>query len=129
MTTALTKIATALDLLADDLDAQPAPAAAPAATPETKTASSVDLMRELYRQRTGEDLPATVRDKLAAADDPEMQTVLGKMLKTAAPERPTPLGAPSETRAAGAAPESGDEATKLAWEAFEDTILNGPDTD
>jgi hypothetical protein len=129
MTTALTKIATALDLLAEDLDAQPVPAAAPATTPETKTVSSVDLMRELYRQRTGEDLPATVRDKLAAADDPELQTVFSKMLKTATPERPTPLGAPSDTRAQGEAPANSAEATKLAWEAFEDAILNGPDTD
>ena len=129
MTTALTKIATALDLLADDIDAQPAPVAAPAATAQTKTANSVDIMRELYRQRTGEDLPATVRDKLAAADDPEMQEVFGKMLKTAAPERPTPLGAPSETRAAHAAPATRDEATKLAYDAFEDAILNGNDID
>jgi len=128
MTTALTKIASALDLLADELDAQPV-AAPPAATPEAKTASSVDLMRELYRQHTGEDLPAAVRDKLAAADDPEMQSVFGKMLKTAAPERPTPLGAPSETRALDAAPANSAEATKLAWDAFEDTILNGTDND
>lgn len=124
MTTALTKIASALELLAEDMDSMPTSAQEIPAK-ETKVASSVELMSALYRQTTGEDLPMAVRDKLASADDPEMQAVFGALLKTAAPERPTPLGAPSEIRSPDAMPVSGQEATKLAWEAFEETILNG----
>lgn len=123
MTTALTKIAQALDALASDLDAQPA-LAQPAAASQEKTASSADLLCQLYQQHTGEELPASVRDKLAASDDPEFQAVLGKMIKTAAPERPTPLGSPSGPFATeeGA---GGQQATKLAWDEFEETIFNG----
>jgi hypothetical protein len=124
MTTALNKIASALELLAEDFDARPAATPSPT-VPEEKRASSAEMLRELYHQQTGEDLPAAVQEKLSAADDQELQTVFGRMLKTAAPERPTPLGSPSGTRTPGAAPTDSAEATKLAWDAFEDTILNG----
>jgi hypothetical protein len=126
MTTALSKIATALELLAEDLDAQIS--AAPVAvthTQTTKTASSVDLISELYRRHTGEELPDGVRDKLAAADDPELQMVFDKMLKNASFERPTPLGSPSDRHSTNVTPMNSEEAIKLAWDAFEDAIFNG----
>lgn len=123
MTTALTKIAAALDLLADELDA--APLSAPVATepPQSKTASSVDLMEALYRERTGEGLPDTVRDKLASVDDPELESVFNRLLKTGAAERPTPLGAPADRVDGGDEPTTGAEATKLAYDAFAEAIM------
>lgn len=125
MTTIFEKIATALDCLADDLDAQPV--ATPAPVPaEEKTASSAETFRELFRQHTGEEPSDAVLDKLAALDGPELQETFGKLLKTAARERPTPLGEPSDQNAGDSAPPSTREGAKLAaWEAFGEALLSG----
>ncbi len=124
MTTALTKIAAALDLLAADLDAAPRDATPEQAPPQTKAASSVDLMEALYRERTGDALPDTVRDKLASVNDPELESVFSRLLKTSADDRPTPLGAPADLSPGAPEPTTGAEATKLAYDAFAEAILN-----
>lgn len=124
MTTALTKIAAALDLLAADLDAARFSTPTETEPTQTKAASSVDLMEALYRERTGDALPDTVRDKLASVNDPELESVFSRLLKTAAAERPTPLGAPADMPTGTPEPTTGAEATKLAYDAFAEAILN-----
>lgn len=116
------KISAALDLLADELDAMPVVAAG-----EAKVAEEADIFgsfQDFYRERVGEEMPAALVEKLAKDADGETVDALKKLMKTASHERPTPLGEPSEGGSYRAPPESRHDVTKLAWEQFEETLLN-----
>lgn len=121
MGTALNKISMALDLIADELDARPAAAL------EEKTAEVADVFgnfSEFYKQQVGEEPPAALVEKLAQDADEETVDALKKLVKSAALERPTPLGEPSEGGGYREPPATRGDVAKMAWEQFEETLLN-----
>jgi hypothetical protein len=118
----LHKISSALDLLADELDAMPV-----ASLVETKVAEDVDVfgsLQDFYRERVGEEMPSALVEKLARDADDETVGALKKLVKSASHERPTPLGEPSEGGSYRAAPETRHDGAKMAWDQFEETLLN-----
>jgi len=122
MDTALHKISTALDLLADELDSRPVHAVV-----EEKTAEAADVFgtfSEFYKQQVGEEPPAALVEKLAQDADEETVDALKKLVKSAALERPTPLGEPSEGGGYREPPTTRGDVAKMAWEQFEETLLN-----
>lgn len=121
MDTALNKISTALDLLADELDTRPV------AAPEEKLAEDADVFGnfyEFYKHQVGEEPPAALVEKLAQDADEETVDALKKLVKSAALERPTPLGEPSEGGGYREPPTNRGDVAKMAWEQFEETLLN-----
>ena len=124
MYTALNKISMALDLIADEIDSRPV------AQIEEKTAEASEIadvfgnFSAFYRQQVGEDLPAALAEKLAQDADGETVAALQKLVKSAAMERPTPLGEPSDGGGYRNPPSTRGEASKVAWEQFEETLLN-----
>ena len=122
MDTALHKISTALDLLADELDSRPVHAVV-----EEKAAEAADVFgtfSEFYKQQVGEEPPAALVEKLAQDADEETVDALKKLVKSAALERPTPLGEPSEGGGYREPPTTRGDVAKMAWEQFEETLLN-----
>lgn len=121
MDTALNKISTALDLLADEIDTRQV------AAPEEKVAEVADVFGtfyEFYKQQVGEEPPVALVEKLAKDADEETVDALKKLVKSAALERPTPLGEPSEGGGYREPPTNRGDVAKMAWEQFEETLLN-----
>lgn len=87
MTTQLEKIAAALELIADDLDRRPAPAATPAAPDPLAVALAEEL---------GERWTPELAQKVA--EDEALRAIVEPLVKRAAVEAQTvrPLGAPVE---------------------------------
>lgn len=120
----LGKISSALDLIAEEIDARPVFEAAEEKVASEEPANVFGQFYEFYKQQVGEEPPAALVEKLAQDADEETLSALQKLVKRAGMERPTPLGEPSEGGGYRAPPSSRGDATKMAWEQFEETLLN-----
>ena len=87
----LTKLANALDALADQIDAQENEKRA---AEEAARAHTLAKFAERYELRTGEELPVEIREKMASMETEALEHVL----KVASAETTdVPMGGPAET--------------------------------
>jgi hypothetical protein len=122
--TSLDKISSALELIADEIDAFGTAAFVEEKVASEEPANVFGQFYEFYKRQVGEEPPAALVEKLAQDADEETLSALEKLVKRAGMERPTPLGEPSEGGGYRAPPSSRDDAMKTAWEQFEETLLN-----
>ena len=116
------KIATLLDALADEREANPLPEAvglepAPDSDSITKFASA-------YREVTGEDLSSELRERLEG--DPALRDAVTKVAART-PQRPTPLGEATDQSNGGfdeGRPKSKEAAEREAYARFERGIMS-----
>ena len=88
--------------------------------------------------QAGRDLPPLIKPRTSSSlsweiaalnvaiwnDHEETVDALKKLVKSAALERPTPLGEPSEGGGYREPPTNRGDVAKMAWEQFEETLLN-----
>lgn len=107
------KIATVLERMADVLDAGEAEKRA--STVQQRT-TQINKLAEQYREATGEDLPDTIRQKLASSDE-DVVSLVQKMAERQT-EKVESLGGPSSNRDGDATQFTKKEASDAADDRF-----------